>query len=267
MPILVYAIGQPVQLATTTSLAIVGANALVGVVGHARSGNVLPKTGLAFGAAGFLGALAGTWLNRRVPGQLLLALFVVVMLAAAAAMLRKRGGGATEDEAHGVVVQSTAAFDAAVVAEYVAKHGQEPTRQRWSAAHELTKAHVKRGKPGRLTPWDFLRRFIEAQTPKARSGWAARWREYLAAFRGMAQLRWSRKLRERLGLEVERSDAEVAAERAEDGVLLALLYLDEWRCIWQADKVADLLDAAASGDKAAVWAVVAAAMAGKRAGP
>jgi hypothetical protein len=49
--------------------------------------------------------------------------------------------------------------------------------------------------------------------------------------------------------------------------LLALLYLDEWRCIWQADKVADLLDAAASGDKAAVWAVVAAAMAGKRAGP
>lgn len=49
VPILVYAIGQPVQLATTTSLAIVGANAHVGVVGHARAGNVLPKTGLAFG--------------------------------------------------------------------------------------------------------------------------------------------------------------------------------------------------------------------------
>jgi len=96
VPILVYAIGQPVHLATTTSLVIVGANALVGVVGHARSGNVLPKTGLAFGAAGFLGAFAGTWLNRRVPGPLLLALFALVMLAAAAAMLRKRGGGATE---------------------------------------------------------------------------------------------------------------------------------------------------------------------------
>lgn len=94
VPILVYAIGQPVQLATTTSLAIVGANALVGVVGHARAGNVLPKTGLAFGAAGFLGAFAGTWLNRRVPEQVLLALFALVMLAAAAAMLRKRGGGA-----------------------------------------------------------------------------------------------------------------------------------------------------------------------------
>lgn len=40
--------------------------------------------------------MAGTWLNRRVPGQVLLALFALVMLAAAAAMLRKRGGGAPE---------------------------------------------------------------------------------------------------------------------------------------------------------------------------
>ncbi len=176
--------------------------------------------------------------------------------------------GFTMDEAHGVVVQSTAAFDAAVVAEYVAKHGQEPTRQRWSAAHEVTKGHVKRGKPGRLTPWDFLRRFVAAETPKERSAWAARWREYLAAFRGMAQLRWSRKLRERLGLEIERSDAEVAAERAEDGVLLALLYLDQWRAVWATGKVPELLDAAATGDAAAVWQVVAVAVAvGARAGP
>jgi uncharacterized membrane protein YfcA len=90
VPILVYAIGQPAHVATTTSLAIVGTNALVGVVGHARAGNVLPKTGLAFGAAGFLGAVTGTWLNRQVPATILLALFAVVMLAAAAAMLRKR---------------------------------------------------------------------------------------------------------------------------------------------------------------------------------
>jgi hypothetical protein len=175
--------------------------------------------------------------------------------------------GFTMDKAHGVVVQSTAAFEAAVVAEYVGKHGQEPTRQRWSAAHEVTKAHVKHGKPGRLTPWDFLRRFVAAETPKERSEWASLWREYLAAFRGMAQLRWSRKLRARLGLEVERSDGEVAAEQAEDGVLLALLYLDQWRAVWQAGKVVDLLEAAAMGEAAAVWAVVAAATSALRAGP
>jgi hypothetical protein len=172
------------------------------------------------------------------------------------------GHGFTMDEAHGVVVQSTAAFDAAVVAEYVAKHGQEPARQRWSAAHEVTKGHVKRGKPGRLTPWDFLRRFVAAETPKERSAWAARWREYLAAFRGMAQLRWSRKLRERLGLEAERSDAEVVAEQTEDAVLLASLQLEQWRAVWETGKVVALLDAAATGDAAAVWVVVGAAVAG-----
>jgi protein-disulfide isomerase-like protein with CxxC motif len=174
-------------------------------------------------------------------------------------MVAERHGFTMSDE-YGVKVQTTATFDAVVVAEYVAKHGHEPERRRWSAAHEVTKGHVKRGKPGRLTPWDFLRRFVAAQTLDERSAWAARWREYLAAFRGMAQLRWSRKLRERLGLEVERSDAEVAAEQAEDGVLLALLYLDQWRAVWQAGKVADLLDAAGTGDKAAVWAVVAVAV-------
>jgi hypothetical protein len=175
--------------------------------------------------------------------------------------------GFTMDEAHGVVVQSTAAFDAAVLAEYVAKHGEEPVR-RWSAAHEVVKGHVKRGKPGRLTPWDFLRRFVVAETQKERSAWAARWREYLAAFRGMAQLRWSPKLRERLGLAAERSDAEVAAERVEDAVLLASLYLDQWRAVWERGKVVALLDAAATGDAAAVWRVVAGAVqAGVRAGP
>jgi hypothetical protein len=178
-------------------------------------------------------------------------------------MVAERHGFTMSDE-YGVKVQTTASFDAAVVAEYVAKHGYEPERRRWSAAHEVTKGHVKRGKPGRLSPWDFLRRFVAAQTPEERSVWAARWREYLAAFRGMAQLRWSRKLRERLGLEEERSDAEVVAERVEDAVLLASLHLDEWRAVWETGNVVVLLNGAATGDAAAVWGVVEAAV---RAGP
>lgn len=89
VPILVYAIGQPVHDATTTSLAIVGLNALAGVVGHARAGNVQVRTGLAFGAAGIAGAFVGSWLNTLVAGPLLLALFAAVMLAAAGAMLRR----------------------------------------------------------------------------------------------------------------------------------------------------------------------------------
>ena len=66
VPILVYAIGQPVHTATTTSLAIVGLNALTGVVGHARAGNVQVRTGVLFGGAGILGAFAGSWLGGKV---------------------------------------------------------------------------------------------------------------------------------------------------------------------------------------------------------
>ena len=74
-------------------------------------------------------------------------------------------------------------------------------------------------------------------------------------------------MRERLGLGAERSDAEVAAQQAEDGVLLALLYLDQWRAVWAAGKVPQLLDAAATGEAAAVWAVVVGALPEWGAGP
>ena len=66
VPILVYAIGQPVHAATTTSLAIVGLNALTGMAGHARVGNVQARLGLLFGGSGVLGAFLGSWLNSRV---------------------------------------------------------------------------------------------------------------------------------------------------------------------------------------------------------
>jgi uncharacterized membrane protein YfcA len=88
VPVLVYVMGQPAQLATGTSLAIVGANAAFGALTHHRAGRVRWGTGLAFGGAGIAGALAGAWLNHRVPEPLVLLGFAVVMLAAAGAMLR-----------------------------------------------------------------------------------------------------------------------------------------------------------------------------------
>jgi len=90
VPILVYVIGQPVQAATTTSLAIVGLNALLGMAGHARAHRVDPRTGLIFGVVGTDGALVGSWLNRLVPGTVLLVCFALIMLVAAVAMLRRR---------------------------------------------------------------------------------------------------------------------------------------------------------------------------------
>jgi uncharacterized membrane protein YfcA len=90
VPVLVYVLGQPVKEATTESLLVVGTAALVGAIDHARVGRVQMRTALAFGAAGALGALPGTALNRVVPAQLLLVAFAGLLLAAAASLLRRR---------------------------------------------------------------------------------------------------------------------------------------------------------------------------------
>jgi uncharacterized protein len=94
VPILVYAMDVPVQGATGTSLAIVGLNAAVGAVDYLRRGRALPKTGIAFGASGVLGAFAGVWLNHQLRGELILVLFSLLMLAAAFSMVRRSEAGA-----------------------------------------------------------------------------------------------------------------------------------------------------------------------------
>ncbi len=83
VPVLVYAAGQTTRNATTTSLLLVGAAALVGMGAHYRAGRVKVGTGIAFGAAGVGGSLAGSALNRHIdPNVLLLAFSGLVVVAA-----------------------------------------------------------------------------------------------------------------------------------------------------------------------------------------
>ena len=79
VPILVYAMGVPVQGATGTSLAIVGLNAATGAIDYLRRGRSLVRTGIAFGISGILGALAGVWLNHHLRGEIIMVLFSVLM--------------------------------------------------------------------------------------------------------------------------------------------------------------------------------------------
>jgi len=69
VPVPVYVLDQPAKEATTESLLVVGTAALVGAVDHARIGRVQMRTALAFGAAGGVGAIAGTALNRLISGE------------------------------------------------------------------------------------------------------------------------------------------------------------------------------------------------------
>jgi uncharacterized protein len=75
--VLVYVLGQPVKAATAESLLIVGTAALVGAAAYARSGRVQIRTGLAFGAAGAAGAIAGRRLSATVSAERLGQLFAL----------------------------------------------------------------------------------------------------------------------------------------------------------------------------------------------
>jgi uncharacterized membrane protein YfcA len=90
VPVLVYVLDQPVHEATTESLFVVGAAALVGAADHARVGTVRIKTAVPFGLAGAAGAIGGSALNRLVGGDGILLAFAALLLLAASAIQRQQ---------------------------------------------------------------------------------------------------------------------------------------------------------------------------------
>ena len=66
VPVLVYILGQNVHQATTASLVIVTAGALIAGLRHARDGQVCWRHALAFTAAALPGAFAGTALGQAL---------------------------------------------------------------------------------------------------------------------------------------------------------------------------------------------------------
>jgi uncharacterized protein len=87
VPALVYLLGQGPHDATTGSVLIVGAAAVVGMVDRWHRPGLDLRTGIAFGAAGIPTAYLGTLLNHRVDAPVLMLLFAAVVLVAAVAML------------------------------------------------------------------------------------------------------------------------------------------------------------------------------------
>ncbi|MHB1137641.1 MAG: sulfite exporter TauE/SafE family protein [Microthrixaceae bacterium] len=98
VPALVYGVGETARAATGTSLIVVGAAALVGLVPHWRRGHVRLREGLLFGAAGIGGSFLGTALNRGVDPDVLLVAFSVFMLVAASGMWRRARQPAPDPE-------------------------------------------------------------------------------------------------------------------------------------------------------------------------
>lgn len=92
VPLMVYLVGvRDPHVAIGTSALAVAANALIGVVNHARRRNVKWRCAATFATAGVVGAWFGAMLGKAIDGQRLLALFALLMLVVATLMLRSRG--------------------------------------------------------------------------------------------------------------------------------------------------------------------------------
>lgn len=128
---------------------------------------------------------------------------------------------------HGISVQ-----DGSYAAEYSTK---------WGMDSELTKSHIKHGRDQNYTPFDMLEKYGETKGEE----FAELFREFARAFKGKRQLVWSDGMRDLLGLGVEKTDEELAAEVREDAVLLGTLTRADWSIVLCADKRGELLIVAA----------------------
>jgi hypothetical protein len=116
---------------------------------------------------------------------------------------------------------------------YVTKFGADAElekivqeRRRWGAADEMTKGHLKTSGRGGRSPWQLLADF---STGDVHAGML--WKEFVEAFKGRTQLCWTRGLRDRLGLNKEKDDEEVAATVDAEDVLCARITPEDWTLI------------------------------------
>jgi hypothetical protein len=121
--------------------------------------------------------------------------------------------GLTVNKEHGLKLD-----DGDEAEKYLSKHGT------WSLDQELSKAHIKKAKKDSMTPFDFLRKYLEEEDEK----YLNLFREYAQCFKGKRQLQWSQGLKKRFVLE-DKTDEQLANEQIEEADLLGLLDYDFWK--------------------------------------
>lgn len=138
------------------------------------------------------------------------------------------------------IEQAAARGDTRKVADYMAKLGQveELVRGEWGAPHELTWQHIKQARGMRWTPWALLQ-----AAGNDRDEWraAALWQEFAEAYKGRAQLRWSRGLRDALGLGGTLTDEEAAVIVDETAVEVGEVHGREWGRLVRTGRAEQLL--------------------------
>jgi uncharacterized protein len=107
VPALVYILGQTPQSAISTSLAIVGANSMVGAAFHHRQGTLNWRVALLFGGSGIGVAYLSAGLSSGFPAEALMVAFGLLMLVVGTLMLlqkRPADVNKTSENRNGLIV-------------------------------------------------------------------------------------------------------------------------------------------------------------------
>lgn len=118
---------------------------------------------------------------------------------------------------------------------------------KWGIEDEITKGHIKQGNRESCTPFDFLRAGLLSNSQDADKASGALFREYVKAFHGKVQLRFSRGLKALYDIE-EMTDDELAEKTEDDSALLGEIETCEWKQILKTGKRGLLLEKLSSGD-------------------
>lgn len=115
--------------------------------------------------------------------------------------------------------------DAEEASTYIGKWGDTMDKP-WGIDSEMTKANIKKGRQGGMTPFDFLRAVVEDGDLEHRDKFI----EYAAAVKTKRQLIWSPGLKGMFLIE-DKSDEDIATEKVEQADLLGVLHWKDWRYI------------------------------------
>lgn len=133
---------------------------------------------------------------------------------------------------------------------YVAKFGHEPImskdrwKNKWTPAHELAKAVVKKAREGGRTPHQLLMDYIIDDFEAGEA-----WREYARCFKGKKQLTWSPGLRDLLKMGKEKSDEQISEEIPEQTELYASFTFEQWQQILRHDLRGEIIHRASWMDR------------------
>lgn len=124
--------------------------------------------------------------------------------------------------------------------EYVCKFGSDGDSKltkdgskniHWDMADETTKAHIKTGRNGSLTPFDMLRLSSSLTDEKEIKSYRKLFREYSTCMKGKSQIRWSKGLRDYYDVDPSLSDEEIVLLQNETASLKAVITKPEWNTL------------------------------------